>query len=120
MTIKSFIFQLLAAPTYTLGANNKVTFNIDIRDVPPPAAVLPIVSVTTDTYTYERTNTNTGKIYTYQTLVFRLDKAHTANLLIIFSLSGTASQGVDYSNLPNPIIIPAGSTEITIMLDAPA
>ncbi|MDB6027346.1 MAG: large protein, partial [Verrucomicrobiales bacterium] len=40
----------------------------------------------------------------------------TTNLTVLYSISGTASNGVDYVTLPTSIVIPAGSSNATIVV----
>ena len=49
---------------------------------------------------------------------FALDKVQASDRVISFDIKGTAVNGVDYAYLENEIVVPAGQTNATIIIDA--
>ena len=49
---------------------------------------------------------------------FNLDNPQTDDTYISYQIGGTAINGVDYKKIDNAIIIPAGQTSATIIIDA--
>ena len=50
--------------------------------------------------------------------VFRPDWSTNVDLMVTYTLAGTAVNGVDYSNLTGSVVIPAGATSATITVTA--
>jgi hypothetical protein len=92
------------------------TATIMIRDsvITPPGP--PIVSIrATDAFAREGANSNTGP----NTATFVVSRTgETSNALaVIFSVGGTASNGVDYLAIPSHVTIPAGQRSARIVID---
>ena len=96
---------------YTIGGSGRATVNIaDNED--PLAAPRAILSVAAVDATATETAAGTDPA------VFRITRANnlTPALNVLYSLGGTATAGVDYTNPPATITIPAGvaSVDVTI------
>ncbi|WP_324026182.1 Calx-beta domain-containing protein [Maribacter sp. BPC-D8] len=50
--------------------------------------------------------------------LFRLTEAQLTNTEIIYTISGTATNGTDYDVIMNTVIIPSGETEFTLLISA--
>lgn len=48
---------------------------------------------------------------------FRMDHASTSNTTVQYTIGGTATNGVDYANIPNTVVIPAGDTVASIFIN---
>src|SRR5204863_471184 len=105
---ETIVLTLLPDAAYTNGSSNSASVTIVDDDLPPPPPPpLPVVTIiATDaaasesgdlgTFTIHRTGSN--------------DVALTVN----YTVSGTASNGVDYVSLSNRVTIAAGTNEATI------
>jgi hypothetical protein len=76
---------------------------ITVGDVPPPVPVVSIVA--TDPFAAERCSTNGTNTATFR--IFRTGPTN-GDLVVFYSVHGTASNGVDYVEIGHSAIIPAG------------
>ncbi len=89
---------------------------VTIRDSLTTPPGLPIVSITApDAFAREGTQSNTG----LNTATFVVSRNGPTNdsLSVFFSLSGMASNGVDYAAIASPLIIPAGQRNARLVIN---
>jgi len=87
--VEIMVVPLMEPPVVTIEATD-------------PVATEPVSSGTNDTATFEVSRTGNT----------------TRPLLVYYSISGTASNGVDYRELSGKVIIPAGSAKTNIVIEA--
>ncbi len=115
-TTNSLITVLTNPPTGTYVIRGEAMNNLGIRGTSAPVTIsvvsLPYVSIsTTDPYTSEA-GADTALIKVYRT------GAVTNDLTVFYSVSGSASNGVDYVNLPGSITIPTGYVGTNVVIEA--
>jgi len=92
-------------PTYTVGAASTATVTIADNDtVPPPT--LPTVTITA--------SANAAEPSTAGSFTVTRTGSTTADLLVDRPRSGTATSGVDFAAMPNPIVIRAGQSSVIV------
>lgn len=85
------------------GTATSAPVAITVGDVSPPVPMVSIVA--TDPFAAERCATNGTNTATFR--IFRTGPTNT-DLVVFYSVHGTASNGVDYVEIGNSAIIPAG------------
>ncbi|MST03994.1 MAG: hypothetical protein EXS49_00270, partial [Candidatus Pacebacteria bacterium] len=100
---ETIILTLTSSASYIIGSPNTGTVTITDND----GAGLPTVTIST-------TDANASESGDPGTFVFTRTGSITSGLLIYISVSGTATNGIDYPDLPSSILIPAGSSSLTI------
>jgi hypothetical protein len=124
------LFSLSAKATDNLGAigwSEPVRISVMGTNTPPPTNLPPVVTITApDSLAAEGTNcwwqTNSNGTVTdgcrtnTATFLVRRSGSTNAALAVAYSIHGTASNGVDYVELPGVITMPAGerSRRITV------
>ena len=91
------------------------TATVIIRDSPTTPPGPPIVSIrATDPFAREGTNSNTG----LNTATFVVSRTGGTDnpLTVRFGVSGTAANGVDYSAISSPVMIPAGQRSARLVI----
>ncbi|MBR8830127.1 MAG: hypothetical protein N5P05_003213 [Chroococcopsis gigantea SAG 12.99] len=105
---ETVIATLTAKTNYNLGSNIKGTVNIQDNDV----SAKPTVSITaTDSRAIETSGSqspNTGQFQITRT------GSTSAPLTVIYTMTGTATNGSDYDSLTGSVTIAAGQTSATI------
>ena len=102
---QTVVLTLAAAAAYNLGTPASATVNILDDDTP----ALPVVSVLAS-------NPNASEPNIPGAFQFTRTGATTSALTVNFTLSGTASVGVDYTNPGTSVVIPAGQTTATLAI----
>ena len=97
------ILTLSANAAYTLGSPSAATVTIIDND-------LPTVTVTATDAAASEPGTNTG------TYTFTRSGATGAALTVNYSMSGTATSGLDYGSLGTSVTIPIGASSATLTL----
>ncbi len=94
---------------YTVGSANSATVTISDSGttVPPPPTVLPTVTITASTPTTAEASGPAGAFAITRT------GSTASGLNVSITISGTASNGVDYTAVPLTITIPAGQSSVT-------
>jgi len=96
------------------GVSAPVWIAVGETNRPPPTNTLPVVSIVArDSLASEGTNAGSGG--TAMFLVSRSGPTN-ANLIVTYTISGTASNGVDYLTLPHSVLIPAGHRSASIIV----
>ncbi len=85
-----------------------------IHDRTPPPSLLVVNIIATDPVAREGTN-SAGGIDTAAFLIRRSGEV-TASLNVFFEVGGTATNGVDYNQLPGSVAIPAGKSSVTLIV----
>jgi len=93
-------------PNYALAWPAEATITIVDRDAP----VKPVVTVTTATPEISGDDIDNGEF------IFTRNGSLAGDLLVFYSASGTAVAGVDYTALPNVVLIPDGQSSATVRL----
>jgi hypothetical protein len=91
-------------PTYALAPLAEAVVTIVDDDAPAK----PVVTVTTSTPAIAEGGMDDGQ------LIFTRNGVTTGSLIVNYSVSGTATPGVDYFALPGVVVIPAGQSSTTI------
>lgn len=94
---------------YTYFASN--TYGIAWARPSKSFAPSPVWIDATDSAAIEKGGSKTGEFALY-----RLNAVTNEDVTINYGMSGTASNGVDYVLLPGTVLIPAGSTNVTVTL----
>ena len=98
---ETVVVTLIADATYNIGAQNSATVTITDNDV------LPTVTIAATTPTASETGPTTG--------VFTVSRAgSTLALTVNYTVSGTATPGIDYLTLAGSVVIPVGHSSATI------
>jgi uncharacterized protein YhjY with autotransporter beta-barrel domain len=104
---ETVILTVAAGTGYTVGAPASATGTILNDDVPSVSISVAPASVSEDGAT--------NLVYT-----FTLNQPSLTALSVGFTVGGTATFGVDYGAAPSPLVIPAGSTTGTYLVDPAA
>jgi hypothetical protein len=102
--VESVVLNLVAGSNYGLRVPSTASIVLADNDTPSISVAAP------DANSYERIPSDTAK-FTLERLG-RVDVDLTVN----YTLSGTATAGVDYEALPGSIVIPAGATNVTLAI----
>jgi alpha-tubulin suppressor-like RCC1 family protein len=98
---ESVIMTLSANPTYLLGVTTVGTVNLLDNE-------LPVLTVSVSDGWASEPGTDTGKFTVTRT------GAKTAALTVSYTMSGTATNGVDYATLSGSVVIPAGAASAAV------
>ncbi|WP_421939882.1 Calx-beta domain-containing protein [Pedobacter sp.] len=99
-------------PTETVIASLTTSNNgtVSVNNTPATINILDNTSgIVTVTATTDGSEPGTAGLFT-----FSINNASTADTRLTFSVTGTATSGVDYTVLPSTIVIPAGQTSVTL------
>ena len=102
------LLTLIEDNAYSLGPLEEATVLISGAQVPQP----PTVNVFADEDRAPQSGSSSGWCR------FTRDFPGTSNLTVFYSLSGTATNGLDFIALPGAVTIPAGSTEVLVPVTA--
>jgi len=104
---ETVILTLATSALYTNGSPATATVTIADNDGAPTVTIAALDATAT-----EGSATDTGS--------FRVTRtgATTQALTVYYTVSGTATRAVDYSNIATSVVIPAGSTTATILITA--
>ncbi len=103
------VITINSDPSYIIGSPNTGTVNIlDNDGVPPPP--LPTISVIANDPTSSEPGSDTGSFTVSRT------GSTTNSLTIIFTMSGTATNGSDYQQINSPVTIPVGFSSVFVNL----
>jgi hypothetical protein len=110
----------LPEKSYRVGEINQARISILDNDVSPTKPqtgetnILPVITVSaTDGYASEGNGANKPNPATFK---FQRSGNKDAELKVYYSVSGTASNGVDYVKLPGVVAIPAGERSANVSL----
>lgn len=103
---ETVVLTLSANAAYQIGTPDNAAVNI--TDPPPPTA--PTVTVSASDASASETGPNTGTF-----TVSRTGSTASA-LVVLYSMSGTASNGTDYTILNGSVTIPSGSSSAPVIV----
>ena len=110
LTLRPSAIPLPDPSSYMLG--DATTASLLIRDANVPAGT-PVVWITAnDSQAYE------DNVFSRTaSFVVERNRGLTNSLTVLYSIGGTASNGVDYADLPGFVTMPAGSPRVLILVD---